>query len=102
MLGDHLYVSDDPEERCAKQLLRLAAQEELSVSAVNPTPEHLIGSFGTLTGKHIPNLPGVYQVEKIVEKPSLSQAELTLATSGLRLGLLPLCIWDACVASRYI
>ena len=86
MLGDHLYISDDPEERCATQLLKLAAKEELSVSAVNPTPEHLIGSFGTLTGKHIPNLPGVYQVEKIIEKPSLSQAELTLATSGLRLG----------------
>ena len=86
MLGDHLYVSDDPNERCATQLLQLAAQEGKSVSAVNPTPEHLIGSFGTLAGKHMTNLSGVYQVEKIIEKPSLSQAELLLATPGLRLG----------------
>lgn len=86
LLGDYLYVSDLPRKRCAAQLIELAVQEGCSVSAVNPTIEHQIGRYGTLTGKHLPQRNGVYQIEKIVEKPSLSMAELELQTSGLRAG----------------
>lgn len=86
LLGDYLYVSHLKGKRCATQLIELARQENCSVSAVNPTIEHQIGRYGTLTGKHQANQPGVYQVEKIIEKPSLSVAELELQTPGLRLG----------------
>ncbi|QHT65977.1 nucleotidyl transferase [Rhodocytophaga rosea] len=86
LLGDYLYVSNMPGKRCAQQLIDLAVQENCSVSAVNPTVEHLIGKYGTLTGKHISNVPGVYLVEKLIEKPSLSIAELELQTPGLRIG----------------
>jgi UTP--glucose-1-phosphate uridylyltransferase len=86
LLGDYLYVSHLKGKRCASQLIELARQENCSVSAVNPTIEHQIGRYGTLTGKHQPNQPGVYLVEKIIEKPSLSVAELELQTPGLRLG----------------
>lgn len=86
LLGDYLYVSNDATRRCAAQLIELASQEECSVSAVNPTLEHQIGRYGTLTGKHVPNVSGVYQIEKIIEKPSLSIAELELQTPGLRVG----------------
>lgn len=86
LLGDYLYVSNLQQKRCAAQLIELANQEECSVSAVNPTIEHQIGRYGTLTGKQVHNQPGVYQIEKIIEKPSLSVAELELQTPGLRIG----------------
>ncbi|WP_420150559.1 UTP--glucose-1-phosphate uridylyltransferase [Spirosoma sp.] len=86
LLGDYLYVSNIASKRCAAQLIELATQENCSVSAVNPTIEHQIGRYGTLTGKNVPNMAGVYQIEKIIEKPSLSVAELELQTPGLRVG----------------
>ena len=86
LLGDYLYVSDVVGKRCAAQLLELASQGECSVSAVNPTIEHQIGRYGTLTGKHVAGEVGIYQIEKIIEKPSLSVAELELQTPGLRAG----------------
>jgi UTP--glucose-1-phosphate uridylyltransferase len=86
LLGDYLYVSNLPGKRCAQQLIELAVQSESSVSAVNPTPEHLISRYGTVTGKHVAGTPGLYQIEKMVEKPSLNIAELELQTPGLRRG----------------
>jgi len=85
LLGDYLYVSNLA-KRCAAQLLELASRENCSVSAVNPTPEHQISRYGTLTGKQLPNQHGVYKIDKILEKPSLSTAELELQTPGLRVG----------------
>ncbi|MFD3000660.1 UTP--glucose-1-phosphate uridylyltransferase [Pontibacter toksunensis] len=86
LLGDYLYVSNLLQKRCAAQLVELASQENCSVSAVNPTIEHQIGRYGTLTGKQLPGNTGVYQIDKILEKPSLSVAELELQTPGLRVG----------------
>lgn len=86
LLGDHVYVSDLPGQRCAQQLIALATSEECAVAAVHATREHLIGNYGTLTGRHLANRPGVYQIERILEKPSLSIAELEVQTPGLRAG----------------
>jgi len=86
LLGDYLYVSNLGEQRCASQLIELATEQNCSVSAVNPTIEHQISRYGTLTGRHLPNQSGVYQIDKIIEKPSLSTAELELQTPGLRSG----------------
>jgi UTP--glucose-1-phosphate uridylyltransferase len=86
LLGDYLYVSDNKKKRCSQQLIELANIEDCSVSAVNPTIEHQINKYGTLTGKSILKYSGVYQIEKIIEKPSVSLAELELQTSGLRAG----------------
>jgi UTP--glucose-1-phosphate uridylyltransferase len=86
LLGDYLYVSAHKEKRCAQQLIELAVREDCSVSAVNPTIEHLINKYGTLTGRSILTYNDVYQIERIIEKPSVSQAELELQTPGLRAG----------------
>jgi len=86
LLGDHLYRSDLEDLNCATQLLELAKEESCSVSAVNATKEHLIGHYGTLTGKPVSGYNGVYDIEKIIEKPSLSEAELGLQTAGMRVG----------------
>jgi UTP--glucose-1-phosphate uridylyltransferase len=84
LLGDHLYVSHTPGSRCAAAAVALAEGEACAVSAVQATREHLVRRYGTLTGSRVSGLPGVYQIEKIREKPSLSQAELELQTPGLR------------------
>ena len=86
LLGDYLYVSNLGEKRCASQLIELATEQNCSVSAVNPTIEHQISRYATLTGRHFPKQTGVYQIDKIIEKPSLSTAELELQTPGLRSG----------------
>lgn len=86
LLGDHLYVSQIEGKRCVGQLIELAQQEECAVAAVQATREHLVGRYGTLTGKRHQGAPGVYQIDRIIEKPSLSQAELELHTPGLRVG----------------
>jgi len=84
--GDYLYISSLAAKRCSKQILELAEQEECSVSAVTPMVEHQIGKYGTLTGRNYGGHESVYQIEKIIEKPSVSQAELELKTPGLRAG----------------
>jgi UTP--glucose-1-phosphate uridylyltransferase len=86
LLGDYLYVSTRLGQHCAAQLLELAMQESCAVSAVNPTIEHQIGRYGTLTGRLVAGQAGTYEIEKIIEKPSLSTAELELTTPGLRAG----------------
>ena len=86
LLGDHLYVSHLTGTRCAQQILTLAAQEQSAVAAVNPTREHLVGNYGTISGKRVPGRSGVYALEKIIEKPSISLAESLLQTPGLRAG----------------
>ena len=92
LLSDHLYVSHIAGKRCAAQIIELANKESCSVSAVNPTIEHQIRKYGTITGKNYNNQAGLYQIERIVEKPSLSLAEQELQTPGLRAGYF-LCIF---------
>jgi len=86
LLGDHLYISDLPGQRCAQQLINLAVAEHCAVAAVQSTREHLVGRYGTLSGKRIADAQGIYHIENIIEKPSVSQAEMTLHTPGLRAG----------------
>jgi len=85
LLGDHLYVSDIL-QTCAQQLVEVASQLQKSVTAVNPTPEFLIHKYGTLSGKLLQEMDGVYEVDKIIEKPSLSRAEQELNVPGTRMG----------------
>ena len=67
-------------------MLRLAQEEACAVAAVRATREHRIGHYGTVRGKRMGDPAGAYQIERILEKPSLSLAELELATPGLRAG----------------
>jgi UTP--glucose-1-phosphate uridylyltransferase len=89
LLSDHVYISKDPSpapKRCARQLLDLAEREGCPVSAVQATREHLIHQYGTLSGKKVGNDPNVYAIERIIEKPTPTQAELHLHVPGLRAG----------------
>ena len=86
LLGDHLYISNIPGRRCAQQLINLALTENCAVAAVQSTREHLVGRYGTLSGKRVAASSGIYEIDSIIEKPSVSQAEMSLHTPGLRAG----------------
>ena len=63
-----------------------AREQACAVSAVQSTREHLIHQYGTVTGKRLPDRPEVYLIDEIIEKPTLTQAELKLQVQGLRAG----------------
>jgi len=85
LLGDHVYISREP-RRCARQLLDLAAGEGCAVSAVQSTREHLIGHYGTVSGRRLTDQTDVYLIDEIVEKPNPTLAELRLQVPGLKAG----------------
>ncbi|MFN0054066.1 MAG: sugar phosphate nucleotidyltransferase [Planctomycetales bacterium] len=85
LLSDHLYISRTA-ARCARQVVDLATAEECAVSAVQATREHLIHQYGTVAGKRVHDRPEVWVVEEIIEKPTLTLAELRLQAPGLRTG----------------
>lgn len=85
LLGDHLYISSE-QRRCAQQLIDLAQAEACAVSAVQATREHLITRYGTVSGRRVSGMPHVYEIEKIIEKPTPTLAETELQVLGLRAG----------------
>jgi len=86
MLGDHIYISGS-EKRCARQILDVYEQHGCSISAVQQTPSDLLHLFGTVRGRLIAENPRVYEVDRIVEKPSVEFAESSLRVEGLLWGM---------------
>ncbi len=85
LVGDHLYVSHG-RESCAKQLVNIAKSENCAVSAVQATRETLLPHYGTIGGRRIPGRKDLYMIERVVEKPTPTEAELGLIVPGLRAG----------------
>ncbi len=85
LVGDHLHVSQSA-TGCARQLIDIAAAENCPVSAVQPTHESLLTSYGTVGGKLVGGDRPLYQIEAIVEKPTPTLAEQQLIVPGLRAG----------------
>ncbi|MBK9383770.1 MAG: nucleotidyl transferase [Planctomycetes bacterium] len=86
LLGDHLYLSHDRELGCAAQLVRAAERAGRSLCAVQATREHLIPRYGTVRAEREGSQGGLWRVRRVIEKPSLSRAELELQSNGLRAG----------------
>lgn len=88
MLGDHIFTTTE-EYRCARQILDVYDRYECSVSAVQQTPTELLHLFGTVCGKRIEadERQSVYEVERIVEKPTPQYAEKNLQQAGLVFGM---------------
>lgn len=85
LVGDHLSVSH-ASVSCARQLLDVATAENASVSAVQPTRESLLTSFGAVGGRLVGGARPLYQVEAVLEKPTPTLAEQQLIVPGLRAG----------------
>ena len=86
MVSDHAYVSDDPNRSCARQLIEAAAGEDCLVSAVQPTHESHLAHFGVIGGKTHDGRQGVYEVTRVWEKPTPTDAEQELMVPGQRIG----------------
>lgn len=86
LISDHLYLSTDRDQRCAAQLVKMAVQENCSVSAVQATREAQLPYFGTIGGNRVPRASNLYEVEVVIEKPTPTQAEQSLMIPGLRAG----------------
>jgi UTP--glucose-1-phosphate uridylyltransferase len=86
MVSDHLYISRNRQKSCARQLVEIADVERCVVSAVQSTHESELSSFGAVGGRLYDGRPGFYQVERVLEKPTPTQAEQQLIVPGLRTG----------------
>ena len=85
LVGDHIYVGADGRND-AKRLVKTAAEEGCSISAVQATRETLLGHYGTIGGQRLHGKHGLYKVEKVLEKPTPTEAEQSLSVSGMRAG----------------
>lgn len=85
IIGDHIYVTESA-KGCAEQIVAAATQHACSVSGVQSTREHLLPYFGAVGGIRVPGAPSLYQIERVLEKPTPTEAEQTLLIPGLRAG----------------
>lgn len=85
LVSDHLYVSRT-DTSCASQLIAIAEQYECSVSAIQPTRENEVLNYGTVGGTPLGQVDNVYDVTKVIEKPTPTIAEQELVVAGQRAG----------------
>lgn len=83
LVSDHIYLSSKG-EGYARQLVDVATTEACSVSAVQPTRETLLPYFGAVGAKRIPNRESLYEISRVIEKPTPTLAEQELVVAGLR------------------
>jgi len=85
LVSDHLYLSQTSRS-CAAQLIDAATQHQCSVSAIQPTRENEVSSFGTVGGSPLAQHDNLYEVATVVEKPTPTVAEQRLIVAGQRAG----------------
>ncbi|HVO75238.1 MAG TPA: sugar phosphate nucleotidyltransferase [Ignavibacteriaceae bacterium] len=83
LVGDHLNVSSQP-EGCSEKLVKISEAEDCTVSAVQSTSETQLPFYGTVGGKRVPGKKDLYKVERVIEKPTPTEAEQSLIIPGLR------------------
>lgn len=85
LIGDHLYVSQTGVS-CARQLIQAALTWDSAVSSVQSTHEGQLAYFGAIGGFRLEEHDRLYRIERVVEKPTPTQAEQELMIPGLRAG----------------
>ncbi len=85
LISDHLYLSGT-DLRCAQQLVQVAQQENCAVSAVQAARDSKLPYYGAIGGQLVPQRANLYEVERVIEKPTPTQAEQLLVVPGLRAG----------------
>jgi len=85
LVGDHLYVARSA-KGCAQQLVEVAEKEECAVSAVQATRESMLPYYGAIGGRPIAGQSSLYEIERVLEKPTPTIAEQQLIVPGLRTG----------------
>ena len=77
LLGDDLIDADVP---CTQQLINVFEKEQTSVIGVMEVPQSEVSKYGIVGGKELS--PGLIEVQKLVEKPSLEMAPSRFAIPG--------------------
>jgi len=85
LVGDHLPVAQGTTS-CARQLVDVAAAESVPVSAVQPTRESYLTSYGAVGGQLVGGSRALYRIDTVLEKPTPTVAEQQLVVPGLRAG----------------
>jgi UTP--glucose-1-phosphate uridylyltransferase len=85
LVGDHLYRSVG-DAGVARQVVDVAVAERCAISAVQPTRETQLRLYGAVAARRLPKRNDLYEIQSVVEKPSPSEAELSLLVPGLRAG----------------
>ncbi len=85
LVGDHLYAGMNGASS-TRRLVEIAAAENCAVSAVQATRETLLSHYGTIGGSRLSGKQDLYRIQKVIEKPTPTEAEQELAISGLRAG----------------
>lgn len=78
VLSDDLCLADG--EGVMAQMVKLFKQFRCSIVAIQEVPDEMIHKFGVIDGEQIKD--GLYQVNNMVEKPSLEEAPSNLAIIG--------------------
>lgn len=84
-VGDHLYISKTGQS-CVSQLLAVAESAKCPVSAVQSTHESQLPHYGAIGGNRVQNADRLYEVKRVIEKPTPTEAEQSLVVPGLRSG----------------
>jgi len=85
LVSDHLYLSTAAES-CARQLVEAARAQSCAVSAVQATRETMLPYYGTVGGGRVAGHKRLYEIERVIEKPTPTEAEQSLIVPGLRAG----------------
>jgi len=82
LVCDHVHIGGT----CTKSLVEVAQAESCAVSAVQPTRESLLPHYGTVGGQRIAGRADLYRIERVLEKPTPTEAEQQVLVPGLRAG----------------
>lgn len=85
LVGDHLYWSRT-NIKCAQQMVQVASQHACTLSAVQATREHMLPFFGTIGGVRVSQETNLFEVKRVIEKPTPTLAEQELTIAGFRSG----------------
>ncbi|MBC7805937.1 MAG: UTP--glucose-1-phosphate uridylyltransferase [Akkermansiaceae bacterium] len=85
-VGDHIFLSNDPGEHVAERIAQVAREAGCAVSGIQPTRESLLPYFGTIGGQRVKGTQDRFLIERVIEKPTPTEAEQTLIVPGLRAG----------------
>jgi UTP--glucose-1-phosphate uridylyltransferase len=85
LVSDHLPISHTS-VGCALDLVQMAERNDCAISAVQPSRESLLPYFGCVGAKRVPGSNRLYLVERVMEKPTPTDAEQWLVVPGLRAG----------------
>jgi len=100
LVGDHLYLSRSI-RTCAQQVVQVAEVNDCAVSAVQATRESLLPNYGAIGGRRVQDAGTLYQIERVIEKPTPTEAEQSLIVPGLRAGYY-LCFFGAHVLTPQV